>query len=160
MRLFELNEALYEIQKEIEATTDSELVGALHLRIEQLEIAREEKIYSYCSMIKNLEAESEAIETYIIKFRDRVASIDKSINFLKESLFITLEGNKWSMGVHKVGYSSSKSTEVFDESLIPEMFKVVETVTSYPKMKIKEAIESGVEVPGARLISKKNIQVK
>lgn len=52
------------------------------------------------------------------------------------------------------------AVDPYDESLIPKEFMKEETNYSPKKIDIKKAIESGIEVPGARLIINTSLIVR
>lgn len=64
-------------------------------------------------------------------------------------------------GVHAViSFRASEQTVIDDESEIPDDYIATKITTAPDKTKIKNAIKSGLTVPGAHIESKRNIQIK
>lgn len=93
----------------------------------------------------------------------RLASIRKALED-SEDFFTNLVslaigvGNNFKSGIASFGWRSSKSVEILDEALVPDTFASYSRTIS--KSAIKQMIESGIEVEGARLITNNNLQVK
>ena len=61
----------------------------------------------------------------------------------------------------KISLRKSEAVEIEDESLLPNTVKEeVPATFKISKTKIKEAIKAGIEVPGASLVTRKNLQIK
>lgn len=69
-----------------------------------------------------------------------------------------LEKVEGSLG--KISLRKSKSVEVYDAVKLPNECLNVTHTYKPDKNKIKELINSGVEIPGARIVEKKNVQIK
>lgn len=52
------------------------------------------------------------------------------------------------------------SVEILDEAIIPDQFSEIVVSSKIKKKDIKEAINSGVEVPGARLTQKQSLKIQ
>lgn len=79
--------------------------------------------------------------------------------FLADFLANTgLEKVEGSLG--KISLRKSKSVDVYDAVKLPNECLSVTHTYKPDKAKIKELINSGEEVPGARIVEKKNIQIK
>ena len=64
-------------------------------------------------------------------------------------------------GVHaKISFIKSTSTDIYDESELPDEYFRTKTTVEPDKTKIKDAIKAGIDVPGARLVERRNIQIK
>jgi hypothetical protein len=54
----------------------------------------------------------------------------------------------------------TKATHIYDESILPEEYTTKKIVISPDKVKIKEAINSDIEVPGASIQINQSLQLK
>ena len=162
---------LYDINKDIEETLNSllnsmdpetgEVDEAYVHQLEDLNIQKDEKLESIGCYIKNLEAEAEAIKKEEEALKQRRQSAERKAERLAQYITEQLGGEKWSCP--RVAFSFRKSeqvTTVEDESLIPDEYCTIKTERKIDKKKIKEAIKAGIEVRGAWLTEKINLQVK
>lgn len=104
-----------------------------------------------------IKAEKEALEK-----REKSAA-NKAEN-LKKYLSGYLNGKKFDTPRVSISFRKSELVDVFDINKIMKMDHVDKYVTYVEpkpnKAAIKEAIKSGVKVPGCSLIEKYNIQIK
>lgn len=124
----------------------------------------ETKARSYIWMIKKLESENVTICHELERLKHIEKRNDKLIDRLKESMKMALEifGESKKIDTFTLSIKETKSTDIFDAELVPDKFKVTETVTTtkIPKAEIKKAIDSGEEVPGAKIVTNKTLQIK
>lgn len=115
----------------------------------------QEKVDAYGWVIKQLESEIETAKAirddFAMKAKVRENRVDLLKALLKQHLIATgqtkVEGKTFKVALQKNG--GALPVEVFDETIVPDQFfRVVKEVS---KSKILEAIESGIEVPGAML---------
>ena len=96
--------------------------------------------------ISELKILTETVTRKVEKFDDYVASCVKKMPNQE------IKGDLVSVKLRK----PSKKVEVFDEALLPiEFIKIPEPKAMVMKSEIAEALKSGLEVPGARLIDGK-----
>lgn len=118
---------------------------------------------NYAFIIKDLEADNEAIDKEIARLTAFKKSRNKVIDRLKETLSGAMqlyEMNEIKSPVLKIGFRKSESVEIEDESLLASDFIVTKTTTSPDKAKIKEAIKRGEFVVGAVIKTNQNLQIK
>ena len=160
---------LYEIKMEYEKAlaglTIDETTGEV-LGTEALdEIAGEfdEKAENVALFVKNLLADVDAIKAEADALAQRAAAKKKKADRLKAYLTDAMLG----LGREKIEtprvaltFRQSEAVELTDTTKIPQKF--VETVTEQKisKTEIKKAIKAGEAVPGAELVTHKNIQIK
>ena len=157
MTLFEIDKAIQDFEFEIDEET-GEILNPNAL--EELEMAREQKIENVGLYIKNLEAEATAVENQEKIFADRKKRIKKKIEGLKSFLGYALQGEKFRTDKVEMSFRKSESVHITDEYLIPDEYKVCTVVKKPDKKVIKDAIKSGKDIMGAELIEKQNIQIK
>jgi hypothetical protein len=115
----------------------------------------------YGMVIKDIEAENDVIDAEIKRLTELKKSRSKAIDRLKGTLSQAMQLfglDEIKTPLIKINFRSSQSVEV-DVNLDQKYVKT--TVSTAPdKVAIKEAIKSGVEVTGARLVTNQNIQIK
>lgn len=156
MKLYDINEAIRNFELEIDPET-GEIVNAKDL--DDLKMAREDKIESVGLWVKNLEAEKEAVKKEKERFAERERVIGKKIESLKKYLGYALQGEKFSTPKLVISYRKSKSVNITDETAIEDKYCVFSTVRKPDKAALKQALESGEEIAGAELITKQNVQI-
>ena len=157
MTLFEIDKAIQDFEFEIDEET-GEILNPNAL--EELEMAREQKIENVGLYIKNLEAEATAVENQEKIFADRKKRIKKKIEGLKSFLGYALQGEKFRTDKVEMSFRRSESVHITDEYLIPDEYKVCTVVKKPDKKVIKDAIKAGKDIMGVELIEKQNIQIK
>ena len=121
----------------------------------------ENKAQNYGMVIRSIDAEVNAIETEIKRLTELKKAREKSQDKLKERIaeaMINFGIEKIDSTFIKLSFRKSESVEVSDAV---DKEYLIEKITHSPdKIKIKDAIKSGVDVVGAKLIIKHNLQIK
>ena len=159
MTLYEMTEAARQLKAllesdEIDEQTFSDTIEA---------IGADEKINSYCQIIREFEVEIAARKVEIERLRTANDRAEKAINRMKSALdgFMTASGqSKAKTALFSVSYRSAKSVLITDESQIPERFLTVKTTTTPNKAEIKRFISDGGTVDGAEIVESRSIQIK
>lgn len=159
MTLYEMTEAARQLKAllesdEIDEQTFSDTIEA---------IGADEKINSYCQIIREFEVEIAARKVEIERLRTANDRAEKAINRMKSALdgFMTASGqSKAKTALFSVSYRSAKSVLITDESQIPERFLTVKTTTTPNKTEIKRFISDGGTVDGAEIVENRSIQIK
>ena len=156
MTLYELDKAIADF--ELIVNEDGEVLNIDEL--DELQLAREQKIEGISLWIKNLEAEREAVKHEKDNFADREKRLGKKIDSLKGYLTYALDGQKFSTPKVAVSFRKSESVLIKDEYLIPDDYCEF-TVTRRPnKTNLKKALKDGKEIMGVELVEKSNVQIK
>lgn len=156
MTLYELDKAIADF--ELIVNEDGEVLNIDEL--DELNLAREQKIEGISLWVKNLEAEKEAVKHEKDNFADREKRLGKKIESLKGYLTYALDGQKFSTPKVAVSFRKSESVLVKDEYLIPDDYCEF-TVTRRPnKTNLKKALKDGKEIMGVELVEKQNISIK
>ena len=158
MNLYEINEA---IERAFEACIDpetGEIVGDTEA-LDDLVLARDEKVENIALWIKNLKAEAEAIRNEEKALADRRRAAENKAERLKSYLAYNLDGEKFK--TPKVSISWRKSESV----VVPDVFQLPDEYVKYKdpepnKQLIKEAIKKGFDVEGASLVENTNLIIK
>lgn len=107
-------------------------------------------------------------KSYISRIDDelkRLQALKKASNRLVDNLeFNLLEAQKvygdFEVGLSTITTRKSESIEVEDVNSLPKEYKVIKIVESADKKALKEAIKSGKEIDGVKLIENKNLRIK
>lgn len=121
----------------------------------------EEKIESYCKIIKQLQNDSEMFKSEIARLTERKRTADNSIERMKSALLAYMQASgqaKIKAGIFAVATSNSQAVNITDENLIPADF--VSLTPKIEKAKIKEQLKAGLEIPGAELITNTGVRIR
>lgn len=157
MTLFEIDKAIQDFEFEVDEET-GEILNPNAL--EELEMAREQKIENIGLYIKNLEAEADAVENQEKVFADRKKRIRKKIEGLKGFLGYALQGESFKTDKVVMSFRKSESVHITDEYLIPDEYKTFTVVKKPDKTVIKKALKDGKEIMGVELVEKQNVQIR
>ena len=157
MTLYEIDKAILDFEFEVDEES-GEILNANEL--DELNLAREQKIEGISLWIKNLEAEKEAVKHEKNNFADREKRLGKKIDSLKGYLTYALDGQKFSTPRVAVSFRKSESIHITDEYLIPDEYKLFTVVKKPDKGVIKKALKDGKEIMGVELVEKQNINIK
>lgn len=158
MRVFDYN-VLFDqlIQDSVDPVTGEIINPDFEAQLAALEMSRDEKAEQVALAYKNCIAEIETLEKVIDQLQMKVAIKKRSKNFFHDWLDAQVT-DKLKTALVSIYHSRTKKTELTDESAIPdEYIKVTKTVQ---KEAIKKAIQSGVDVPGAKLVDSKYIVIR
>lgn len=155
MNLYEINEKLQNFNLEV----DEETGEVLNIdELDNLELAKNEKIENICLYIKNLKADAEAYENEKQAFADREKRATNKAKSLQRYLENILNGEKFETTKAKCTWRKSEKVEVTDMLSIPRQYiKVKEDVD---KTELKKALKNGDEIKGAKLVENNNLSIK
>lgn len=152
---------LYEIEQAILNCYDTETGEIIDIdALEMLQIERSTKIDNIISLYKNLSYEVEAIKHEEQTLATRRKQKEANIERIKKWLAMATNGQKFETARNKIAWRQSESVDLVDVFEIPDEFKEEVLTVKFDKAAIKEAIKKGLNVAGARLEVKKNIQIK
>ena len=157
MTLFEIDKAILEFHFEIDEET-GEILNADAL--DELQMARNDKIENVGLWIKNLNAEAAAVKAEKDAMADRQKRLEKKAESLKNYLAYALNGQKFSTPKVAMTFRKSESVNITDENAVPEEYLNITIVSKPDKKSIKDALKEGKEISGAELVTKNNIQIK
>lgn len=157
MTLFEIDDAILNFEFEVDEET-GEILNAQDL--DDLKMAREDKIEGVGLWIKNLEAEAAAVKAEKDNMADRQRRLEKKAESLKGYLSYALQGQKFSTPKIAMSWRRSESVDITDVYLLPEELINVQIKKVPDKKAIKDAIKAGKDIRGAELIEKQNLQIK
>lgn len=156
---------LYEIEQEILACVDLETGEIIDPeKLESLELERDRKIEGIALWVKNLDAEAKAYKEEKDSFAQKQKVAENKAKSLKEFLSHYLDGTAFKSTKVNISFRNSKAVDVFsmDELMnyddCDSYLKYAEPTPD--KTAIKNAINSGVKIPGCRIVENSNIQIK
>lgn len=159
MRLFEIHHEIERILAEEVDRDTGEILDSTLAKLDALEIERDAKALQVARYLKGEQAEAEAVKTQAEKLAARARVHAGRAARLKGYLLDHCEpGRKLSDEVSQITWRKSTSVELVDFDELPEEYQRVSV--SADKTRIGEALKSGKEVPGARLVTRQNVQVR
>lgn len=126
-------------------------------------IGAEDKVNSYCQIIRELDGDNAAIKAEIERLKKRIEHNTSSINRMKQALdgFMTASGKKKEKTpFFSVSYRKSQSVDILNEADIPQEYIKVKTETAPDKVAIKAALKAGEAIPGCQLKDTESIQIR
>lgn len=162
MKLYEISA---EFEKVLAECIDQETGEITDIeRLNELNIAMDEKVKNIAFYILNLKAEEKAIAEVLKKFLDKKKSISKKVEWWEHYLKEHTNAKDFSFPEVKVSYLRSEETIITDKEAFNKYWqrhKALGTIEVKPDKKaIKEAIANGLKVKGVEIVEKKNIQIK
>jgi hypothetical protein len=136
-----------------------ELEGMLVINQQELT----QKSIDYAKVIRNKEADSDAIEAEIKRLKAMKESNDRVIDSMKlavKDAMLASGIDKIESSIFKLSLRRSEAVEVISIDQLPESLVVVKKTVSADKVKIKEAIKNGVPVEGAVIVENYSLQIK
>lgn len=158
MNLYEMTtnaHALYDLltSGEIDEQTFADTLEAM---------GTEEKLESYCKVIRQLEADVEALKTEKDRIASKQKSVENSIARMKTAIaeFMKAQNStKSTAGIFTVAISTSKAVNVVDETKIPARF-LVEQAPKIDKSSIRVVLMAGETVDGCELQINEGVRIK
>ena len=122
----------------------------------------EEKLESYCKVIRQLEADAEMLKAEKERIDKKIKVSENAINRMKKAVmeFMKASGStKSSAGTFTVALSTSKAVNILDESKVPVRF-LVEQAPKIDKSAIRQELMSGAEIEGCELQINEGVRIK
>jgi hypothetical protein len=161
--MFQIREdhlTLLTLIEDAEGELTHEIESALQLTEEQFQ----DKAISYGYVIKGFDNTESIIEDEIERLMVLKQRAAKRKELFKERLasaMLEFGVEKIESPTLKLSFRKSEAVEITDETVIPQECKeLIPETWKISKTKIKEAIKAGEEVPGAELVTRKNLQIK
>jgi hypothetical protein len=156
--LFNINEDIFRLHLQIEEN-GGELTPELEEQLTITEHDRESKCEGYVSVIRQLKSKSQLIKDEAKRLLDAARTYDKSVERLEDNLLSSIV----QLGNIKTNFVSistrrNKSVEIADDIEIPLQYQRVKIEAN--KTAIKEALESGIDVPGATIVEKFSLLIR
>jgi hypothetical protein len=162
MKLYEISE---EFEKVLAECIDSETGEITDIeRLNEIDMAMNDKVKNIALYILNLKAEEKAIAEVLKKFLDKKKTISRKVEWWENYLKQNTNAKEYSFPEVKISYLHSEETIITDKEAFNKYWqrhKALGTIEVKPDKKaIKEAIANGLNVKGVEIVDKKNIQIK
>lgn len=122
----------------------------------------EEKLESYCKVIRQLEADAEALKAEKERIDAKKKTVENSIARMKSAVleFMSVQNaDKIKTGIFTVSTSKSKAVDITDESKVPTRF-LIEQAPKIDKSAIRAELMAGGEVSGCELKINTGVRIK
>lgn len=153
---------LYDIAEIYENLENIDDEVAVATAMDAVDAALEEKLESTAKVIRNLEAEAEALEAEEKRLKAWKTAVKNRIADIKGYVQENLEAmgkDKVTSGIFKWSIqANAPSVNILDESLIPDDYWKIERKPM--KTEIKKAIEAGELTEGVELVRTKSLRLR
>ena len=158
---------LYEIDAAITSLVDPE-TGEISdfTKLEELSMARDQKLENVACWYKNLMAEAKAIRDEEKVLAERRQSAERKAESLKRYLSDALNGEKFQTPKCAVSFRHTTSVKIENQDKFIEWAKIHEpdylkySAPSPDKTAIGQSLKLGVEIPGVELADNLSVGVK
>jgi hypothetical protein len=156
--LFNINDDMFRLHQQIEEN-GGELTPELEEQLIITEHDRESKCEGYAAVIRQLKSKSELLKREAKRLLDAARTYDKSVERLEDNLLSSIV----QLGSVKTNFVSistrrNKSVEIAEDADIPSQYCRLKIEPN--KTAIKEALESGIDVPGATIVEKFSLLIR
>ena len=163
MKLYDITHEIYDLMLDAEIYAedhDGEILPEIFDKMENLTIAHSAKIEHIALYVKNQNALIDGIKAEEEDLYKRRKSAEKRVEWLKSYLANNLVTETIETARCKVSLRKSTAVEITDESRLMDSYCNIKTVKTPDKKYIKEVLEAGVEVDGAKIVERKNVVIK
>lgn len=160
MRLYDIDVNLRALWNKI-AEQEGEITEEDMQMLNELEIAKNDKLEGYGVIIREMKSEIDECDTEMKRIKEIADRKKNAMERLKKSLQEFMIGNeidKFESVKVKLSFRKSQSLEIEEDAIIPEDLMRIKKEPD--KTAIKEFIVNGGELQGVHLLDKKNIQIK
>ena len=122
----------------------------------------EEKLESYCKVIRQLEADAEMLKAEKDRIEKKKKTVENSIDRMKNAVitFLKVSGtDKATAGTFSVAISKSKSVNILDESKVPKKYFIKQD-PKLDKKTIRDLLMKGETVKGCELQINEGVRIK
>lgn len=121
------------------------------------------KSENYGYITKQFDGEMDIIDNEIKRLQQAKKTREKTIERLKDTIelaMLTFDIDKIETPLIKISFRKSESVEVTDVNELPNEFKVIKLTETADKLKIKDALKSGMFIEGCSIKTNRNLQIK
>ena len=158
MKLYEMTNAAAELYEMLTADEINEEI--LNTTLEAM--GAEEKLESYCAVIRELEADADKFKAEKERLASKQKTAENSVKRMKQAIADYLHATnaeKAKAGTFSVAISMSKAVVINDESAIPMQFLIAQPA-KIDKSGIRAELMAGNEVAGAELQVNEGVRIK
>ena len=160
---------IYNIQSEYQQLVNQlienggEITPELELALQINKDNFHSKSENYAYITKQFDGEMDIIDNEIKRLQQAKKSREKTIQRLKDTIelaMLTFDIDKIETPLIKISFRKSESVEVENVNELPNEFKVIKLTESADKLKIKDALKSGMFIEGCSIKTNRNLQIK
>jgi len=121
------------------------------------------KAIDYGIVIRKMDYEIGIVDAEVKRLQEIKRIRNNTVTRLKTALsnaMLQFDINEIETPTTKINFRKSESVEIIDESLIDKKYKKLVLNTTIDKMAIKKDIKAGIDIDGAKLNKKQNLQIK
>lgn len=162
MKLYEISESMEAVLNNLPENPTPEEVEQLQKDYLELDGKLHDKVEDTVKYMRWLETNISAIDEEIARLNKLKSPLKNKVDRLKWYIKTSMDiagHEKIETSVCKVWYKDSEYVDLYDESILPEEFKIIKVSEMASKSDIKKAIKAGKDVPGASLGKRRNIQI-
>lgn len=122
----------------------------------------DEKLESYCKLIRQFEADAAALKTEKDRIADKQKTVENSITRMKTAIAEFMHAQnieKSAAGIFNIALSKSKAVNITDENKVPARF-LVEQAPKIDKAAIRAELMAGGEIEGCELKINEGVRIK
>ena len=162
MNIFKIQSEYQQIVNEL-IDNGGNLTPELELAMQITKDNFHSKSENYAFITRQFNAEINIINEEVKRLEQSRKVREKAINRLKANIEMamnTFEVDKIETPLIKISFRKSESVEVEDINTLPALYKVVKVSETADKLKIKDAIKSGILIDGCSIKVNKNLNIK
>jgi hypothetical protein len=163
MKLYEINEGLRALLSgDIDELVDTETGEVFRKEsIDNLVLARDEKVEGCAVVYKELLAEAAAVKSEMERLKERKEAIERRAEGLKDYVAGVLAGEKFASAKVKISWRKSESVQVDCEpTALPELYQNVKVSVTADKTKLKADLKAGAIIDGVSLVQNNSMSIK
>lgn len=130
---------------------------------DELQCALDDKLEACAAYLRELMADVDSLKTEEARMAARRRSIEARAARFKRYMLECMEHSnvdKVKTARFSMWVGRSQSVDIIDVGELPERFTTTRTDVVVDKKAIRDALKAGEEVPGARLVTSTNLQVR
>jgi hypothetical protein len=162
MNIFKIQSEYQQIVTQL-IENGGELTPELELAMQITKDNFHSKSENYAFITRQFDAEMDIIDNEIKRLQQAKKTREKAIERLKANIEMamnTFEVDKIETPLIKISFRKSESVEVEDVNNLPALYKVVKVSETADKLKIKDAIKSGILIDGCSIKTNRNLQIR
>ena len=162
MNIFKIQSEYQQIVTQL-IENGGEITPELELALQITKDNFHSKSESYAFITRQFDAEMDIIDNEIKRLQQAKKTREKAIECLKANIEMamnTFEVDKIETPLIKISFRKSESVEVEDVNNLPNEFKVIKLSETADKLKIKDAIKSGILIEGCSIKTNRNLNIK
>lgn len=168
MNLYELTTEYERLQEMLETEAEANDGAVSDELLEALTAAEGSitaKIEACAKVVRNLEAEHDAVDAEIARLDKKADSLEKNIKRLKEAVAAAMKRSqtqKVKTPLFTIWTKETPSVKFEDETKLPRDFCKTEVVTKYKpdRVAMRKYIQEGGEIPGVELVWNTSLQIR